>query len=167
MNNAFVTKNSSEIQSNRSSTQGILSQVLKLIVLIAAVSDHFHVVALCHMSDVTGYFLCNIDLHGSVHSTAAASSHALHERFTCKLNWCLSVWRSIYQADWSVLLQVEEEQMLEMWVKEETSATRTSVLEKWARLQGMPQHQAMLKYMSIIKEWPGYGSTLFDVEVRE
>ena len=57
--------------------------------------------------------------------------------------------------------------MLEMWVKEETSATRTSVLEKWTRLQGMPQHQAMLKYMSIIKEWPGYGSTLFDVEVRD
>uniref|UniRef100_A0A665TUN8 Myosin X, like 1 n=1 Tax=Echeneis naucrates TaxID=173247 RepID=A0A665TUN8_ECHNA len=57
--------------------------------------------------------------------------------------------------------------MLEMWVKEETSATRTSVLEKWTRLQGMPQHQAMLKYMSIIKEWPGYGSTLFDVECKE
>lgn len=55
--------------------------------------------------------------------------------------------------------------MLEMWVKEETSATRTSVLEKWTRLQGMPQHQAMVKYMGIIKEWPGYGSTLFDVEV--
>ncbi|XP_028251166.1 unconventional myosin-X [Parambassis ranga] len=63
--------------------------------------------------------------------------------------------------------KVEEEQMLEMWVKEETSATRTSVLEKWTRLQGMSQHQAMLKYMSIIKEWPGYGSTLFDVECKE
>ncbi|XP_032355467.1 unconventional myosin-X isoform X2 [Etheostoma spectabile] len=63
--------------------------------------------------------------------------------------------------------KVEEEQMLEMWVKEETSATRTSVLEKWTRLQGMPQHQAMLNYMSIIKEWPGYGSTLFDVECKE
>ncbi|XP_019727812.1 unconventional myosin-X [Hippocampus comes] len=63
--------------------------------------------------------------------------------------------------------KVEEEQMLEMWVKEETSATRTSVLEKWTRLQGMAQHQAMLKYMSIIKEWPGYGSTLFDVECKE
>uniref|UniRef100_A0A8C5HY66 Uncharacterized protein n=1 Tax=Gouania willdenowi TaxID=441366 RepID=A0A8C5HY66_GOUWI len=48
-----------------------------------------------------------------------------------------------------------------------TSATRTSVLEKWTRLQGMPQHQAMLKYMTIIKEWPGYGSTLFDVECKE
>ncbi|KAK5917008.1 hypothetical protein CgunFtcFv8_011935 [Champsocephalus gunnari] len=63
--------------------------------------------------------------------------------------------------------KVEEEQMHEMWVKEETSATRTSVLEKWTRLQGMPQHQAMLKYMSISKEWPGYGSTLFDVECKE
>ncbi|KAG5833156.1 hypothetical protein ANANG_G00272870 [Anguilla anguilla] len=57
--------------------------------------------------------------------------------------------------------------MLEMWVKEETSATRASVLEKWGRLQGLPQHQAMLKYMAVVKEWPGYGSTLFDVECKE
>lgn len=65
----------------------------------------------------------------------------------------------------SLKKQREEEQMLEMFVKEEMSATLTSVLEKWNRLQGMPQHQAMLSYMTIIKEWPGYGSTLFDVEV--
>ncbi|XP_039610985.1 unconventional myosin-X-like [Polypterus senegalus] len=63
--------------------------------------------------------------------------------------------------------RIEEEQMLEMWIKEELSATRTSILEKWTRLQGMPQLQAMYKYMSIIKEWPGYGSTLFDVECKE
>uniref|UniRef100_A0AAY5KLH7 Myosin X, like 1 n=1 Tax=Esox lucius TaxID=8010 RepID=A0AAY5KLH7_ESOLU len=63
--------------------------------------------------------------------------------------------------------KMEEEQMLEMWVKEETSATRTSILEKWSRLQGMDQHSAMLKYMNVIKEWPGYGSTLFDVECKE
>ncbi|XP_059427494.1 unconventional myosin-X [Carassius carassius] len=63
--------------------------------------------------------------------------------------------------------RVEEEQMLEMFVKEEMSATLTSVLEKWSHLQGMPQHQAMLSYMTIIKEWPGYGSTLFDVECKE
>uniref|UniRef100_A0A8C4S127 Unconventional myosin-X-like n=1 Tax=Erpetoichthys calabaricus TaxID=27687 RepID=A0A8C4S127_ERPCA len=63
--------------------------------------------------------------------------------------------------------RMEEEQMLEMWIKEELSATRTSILEKWTRLQGMPQLQAMYKYMSIIKEWPGYGSTLFDVECKE
>ncbi|KAJ3591743.1 hypothetical protein NHX12_006875 [Muraenolepis orangiensis] len=63
--------------------------------------------------------------------------------------------------------RMEEEQMLEMWIKEETSATRASVLEKWSRLQGSDQHQAMLKYMTVIKEWPGYGSTLFDVECKE
>lgn len=55
--------------------------------------------------------------------------------------------------------------MLEMWIKEETSATRASIMEKWSRLHGLDQHQAMVKYMNIIKEWPGYGSTLFDVEV--
>ncbi|KAL0985675.1 hypothetical protein UPYG_G00160330 [Umbra pygmaea] len=63
--------------------------------------------------------------------------------------------------------KMEEEQMLEMWVKEETSATRTSILEKWSRLRGVDQHTAMLQYMNIIKEWPGYGSTLFDVECKE
>ena len=62
--------------------------------------------------------------------------------------------------------RMEEEQMLEMWIKEETSATRASILEKWSRIRGLDQHQAMLKYMTIIKEWPGYGSTLFDVEVK-
>uniref|UniRef100_A0A3B3B6B1 Myosin X, like 1 n=1 Tax=Oryzias melastigma TaxID=30732 RepID=A0A3B3B6B1_ORYME len=63
--------------------------------------------------------------------------------------------------------RMEEEQMLEMWVKEEMSATRASITEKWSRLQNLDQHQAMLKYMTIIKEWPGYGSTLFDVECKE
>uniref|UniRef100_A0A672H515 Myosin X, like 1 n=1 Tax=Salarias fasciatus TaxID=181472 RepID=A0A672H515_SALFA len=63
--------------------------------------------------------------------------------------------------------RMEEEQMLEMWIKEEMSSTRASIVEKWSRLKGLDQHQAMLKYMTIIKEWPGYGSTLFDVECKE
>nr|XP_043875706.1 unconventional myosin-X isoform X2 [Solea senegalensis] len=63
--------------------------------------------------------------------------------------------------------RMEEEQMLEMWIKEEMSATRASIVEKWSRLTGLDQHQAMLKYMTIIKEWQGYGSTLFDVECKE
>ncbi|XP_018585084.1 unconventional myosin-X [Scleropages formosus] len=63
--------------------------------------------------------------------------------------------------------RMEEEQMLEMWVKEELSATRASVQEKWSRLRGLSQHQSMFKYMSIVREWPGYGSTLFDVECKE
>lgn len=63
--------------------------------------------------------------------------------------------------------RLEEEQMLEMWIKEEMSATRASITDKWSRLSGLDQHQAMLKYMGVIKEWPGYGSTLFDVECKE
>ncbi|XP_023661619.2 unconventional myosin-X [Paramormyrops kingsleyae] len=63
--------------------------------------------------------------------------------------------------------RVEEEQMLEMWVREEMSATRASIQEKWSHLHGLPQHQAMFKYMSVVREWPGYGSTLFDVECKE
>ncbi|XP_069047055.1 unconventional myosin-X [Lepisosteus oculatus] len=63
--------------------------------------------------------------------------------------------------------RLEEEQMLEMWVKEEIVAARTNVLEKWKKLQSMTQEQAMVKYMALVKEWPGYGSTLFEVESRE
>ncbi|KAJ7338426.1 hypothetical protein JRQ81_012074 [Phrynocephalus forsythii] len=63
--------------------------------------------------------------------------------------------------------KMEEDQMLDMWVKEEISAARTSVIDKWKKMQGMAQEQAMAKYMSLIKEWPGYGSTLFDVECKE
>ncbi|XP_039920616.1 unconventional myosin-X [Hirundo rustica] len=63
--------------------------------------------------------------------------------------------------------KVEEDQMLDMWVKEEISASRTSIIDKWKKLQRMNQEQAMAKYMALIKEWPGYGSTLFDVECKE
>uniref|UniRef100_A0A8C5SNY4 Unconventional myosin-X-like n=1 Tax=Laticauda laticaudata TaxID=8630 RepID=A0A8C5SNY4_LATLA len=63
--------------------------------------------------------------------------------------------------------KVEEEQMVEMWVKEELSAARASIAEKWNKLQGLLQQQAMVAYMAIMKEWSGYGSTLFDIECKE
>ena len=31
--------------------------------------------------------------------------------------------------------------------------------------QGKDQEQAQKQYMEILRSWPGYGSTLFDVEV--
>ncbi|XP_003759683.1 unconventional myosin-X [Sarcophilus harrisii] len=63
--------------------------------------------------------------------------------------------------------KMEEEQMLDMWIKEEVSSARASIIDKWKKLQGLNQEQAMAKYMALIKEWPGYGSTLFDVECKE
>lgn len=61
--------------------------------------------------------------------------------------------------------KLEEENSLEAWLREEAAALRTSVTDKWRKLQGMSQQTAMVKYMSLVKEWQGYGSTLFNVEV--
>lgn len=61
--------------------------------------------------------------------------------------------------------RLEEENSLEAWLREEAAAVRTSVMDKWRKLQGMSQEHAMVKYMSVVKEWQGYGSTLFNVEV--
>uniref|UniRef100_A0A8V5G794 Uncharacterized protein n=1 Tax=Melopsittacus undulatus TaxID=13146 RepID=A0A8V5G794_MELUD len=101
-----------------------------------------------------------------LHSTKSSgtTSHTLERRRTSFLEGTLK--RSFKTG--SVKKQkVEEEQMMEMWVKEELSAARASIVQKWTKLQGLSQHQAMVKYMSIVKEWPGYGSTLFDVECKE
>ncbi|KAJ3594569.1 hypothetical protein NHX12_003876 [Muraenolepis orangiensis] len=62
---------------------------------------------------------------------------------------------------------LEEENSLEAWLREETAAVHGSVLDKWRRLQGMNQEQAMVKYMALVKEWAGYGSTLFNVESQD
>lgn len=96
--------------------------------------------------------------------SSSSTSHTLERRRTSFLEGTLK--RSFKTG--SVKKQkVEEEQMMEMWVKEELSAARASIAQKWTKLQGLSQHQAMVKYMSIVKEWPGYGSTLFDVECKE
>uniref|UniRef100_A0A4W3IDA8 Myosin X n=1 Tax=Callorhinchus milii TaxID=7868 RepID=A0A4W3IDA8_CALMI len=61
----------------------------------------------------------------------------------------------------------EDDQMMDMWVKEEISGAKDNIIDKWKKVQGMTQEQAMVKYMALIKEWCGYGSTLFDVECKE
>ncbi|KAM4551102.1 unconventional myosin-X [Odontesthes bonariensis] len=63
--------------------------------------------------------------------------------------------------------KLEEENSLEAWMREEAVAVKTSVMDKWKKLQGMNQEQAMVKYMALAKEWRGYGSTLFNVECRD
>ncbi|CAL1579384.1 unnamed protein product [Knipowitschia caucasica] len=60
-----------------------------------------------------------------------------------------------------------EEESLEAWLRDEEAALKANVHDKWNKLQGMNQEQAMLKYMGLVKEWPGYGSTLFNVECAD
>ncbi|XP_060256547.1 unconventional myosin-X isoform X5 [Ovis aries] len=75
--------------------------------------------------------------------------------------------RRSFRTGSAIRQKAEEEQMVDMWVKEEVCSARASILDKWKKFQGMSQEQAMAKYMALIKEWPGYGSTLFDVECKE
>ncbi|XP_042302396.1 unconventional myosin-X-like isoform X1 [Sceloporus undulatus] len=96
--------------------------------------------------------------------SSGPSSHALERRRTSFLEGTL---KRSFKAGSMKKQKVEEEQMVEMWVKEELSAARTSIAEKWSKLQGLLQHQALIAYMAIMKEWSGYGSTLFDVECKE
>ncbi|XP_067416441.1 unconventional myosin-X-like [Emydura macquarii macquarii] len=96
--------------------------------------------------------------------SSSTTSHALERRRTSFLEGTLKYG---FKTGSVKKQKVEEEQMMEMWVKEELSAARASIMQKWSKLQGLSQHQAMVKYMSIVKEWPGYGSTLFDVECKE
>ncbi|CAH2305349.1 unconventional myosin-X-like [Pelobates cultripes] len=96
--------------------------------------------------------------------SSSTSGHTLERRRTSFLEGTL---KRGFKVGSMKKQKMEEEQMLEMWLKEELSAARTSIDEKWKRLQGMSQHQAMVNYMAIVSEWPGYGSTLFDVEYKE
>ncbi|KAM6919105.1 unconventional myosin-X [Xenentodon cancila] len=63
--------------------------------------------------------------------------------------------------------KLEEENSLEAWMREEAAAVKASLMDKWKKLQGMNQEQAMVKYMALVKEWQGYGSTLFNVESQD
>ncbi|XP_078239605.1 unconventional myosin-X isoform X1 [Pogona vitticeps] len=96
--------------------------------------------------------------------SSGPSSHVLERRRTSFLEGTL---KRSFKAGTVKKQKVEEEQMMEMWVKEELSAARASIAEKWSKLQGLLQQQAMVAYMAIMKEWSGYGSTLFDVECKE
>ncbi|XP_070564817.1 unconventional myosin-X-like [Ptychodera flava] len=57
--------------------------------------------------------------------------------------------------------------LLDEVFKEDLSATTTSVIEKWKSVMGLTAEEAQEKYMNVIRRWPGYGSTIFDVEGKE
>ncbi|XP_061696438.1 unconventional myosin-X isoform X2 [Syngnathoides biaculeatus] len=51
--------------------------------------------------------------------------------------------------------------------EEEAAAVRAGVLDKWSELRGVAPDRAMQEYMARVREWPGYGATLFNVECRD
>ncbi|XP_067825399.1 pleckstrin homology domain-containing family H member 3 isoform X2 [Heptranchias perlo] len=61
--------------------------------------------------------------------------------------------------------KLEEDQLLKVRLKEEAAVSMTTIVEQWKQLQGMNHEEAMATYLSIVKEWSGYGATLFEVGV--
>ncbi|XP_059948729.1 unconventional myosin-X isoform X2 [Mesoplodon densirostris] len=110
------------------------------------------------------YSLQRLKARISQSTKSFAPCERLEKRRTSFLEGTL---RRSFRTGPAVRQRAEEGQMLDMWVKEEVSSARASIVGKWKKFQGMSQEQAMAKYMALIKEWPGYGSTLFDVECKE
>uniref|UniRef100_A0A8C5TMR0 Pleckstrin homology, MyTH4 and FERM domain containing H3 n=1 Tax=Malurus cyaneus samueli TaxID=2593467 RepID=A0A8C5TMR0_9PASS len=51
-------------------------------------------------------------------------------------------------------------------LREEGASTMAAIVEKWKLLQGMGRPEAMAAYVALVREWPGFGSTLFDVDLH-
>ncbi|NXX74506.1 MYO10 protein, partial [Urocolius indicus] len=62
--------------------------------------------------------------------------------------------------------RAERDQRLRGRLREEGASTISAIVEKWKLLQGMGRPEAMAAYVALVREWPGFGSTLFDVRLR-
>lgn len=62
--------------------------------------------------------------------------------------------------------RAERDQRLRGRLREEGASTMAAILEKWKLLQGMGRPEAMAAYVALVREWPGFGSTLFDVDLH-
>ncbi|NXL87236.1 MYO10 protein, partial [Alectura lathami] len=58
------------------------------------------------------------------------------------------------------------DQRLRGRLREEGASTMAAIVEKWKLLQGMGRPEAMAAYVALVREWPGFGSTLFDVDLH-
>ncbi|XP_056367785.1 pleckstrin homology domain-containing family H member 3 isoform X1 [Oenanthe melanoleuca] len=62
--------------------------------------------------------------------------------------------------------RAERDQRLRGRLREEGASTMAAIVEKWKLLQGMGRPEAMAAYVALVREWPGFGSTLFDVDLQ-
>ncbi|XP_063816105.1 pleckstrin homology domain-containing family H member 3 isoform X2 [Pseudophryne corroboree] len=60
--------------------------------------------------------------------------------------------------------KAEESQKFKGRVKEEGANMMSAIVDKWKALHGMDRTEVMASYLAIVKQWSGYGSTLFDID---
>uniref|UniRef100_A0A8D0L445 Pleckstrin homology, MyTH4 and FERM domain containing H3 n=1 Tax=Sphenodon punctatus TaxID=8508 RepID=A0A8D0L445_SPHPU len=61
--------------------------------------------------------------------------------------------------------QAEREQRLRGRLREEGVCMMGAIVDKWKQLRGMGKSEAMEAYMALVREWPGFGSALFEVDI--
>ncbi|KAM7137720.1 pleckstrin homology domain-containing family H member 3 isoform 1-T1 [Macrochelys suwanniensis] len=60
--------------------------------------------------------------------------------------------------------QAEQDQKLRGRLREEGATVMAAIVDRWKLLRGMGRAEAMAAYLALVREWPGFGSTLFDVD---
>ncbi|XP_068117942.1 pleckstrin homology domain-containing family H member 3 isoform X2 [Hyperolius riggenbachi] len=60
--------------------------------------------------------------------------------------------------------KAEESQKFKGRMKEEGANMMSAIVDKWKALQSMQRTEVMASYLAIVKQWSGYGSTLFDID---
>ncbi|XP_039596834.1 unconventional myosin-X-like [Polypterus senegalus] len=60
--------------------------------------------------------------------------------------------------------KAEEDLRLRSRMKEEGLSVMAAIVERWKLLQGLSREDAVTTYLSIVKQWSGFGSTLYDID---
>ncbi|CAJ0967818.1 unnamed protein product [Ranitomeya imitator] len=60
--------------------------------------------------------------------------------------------------------KAEESQKFKGRMKEEGANMMSAIVDKWKAVQSMDRTEVMATYLSIVKQWSGYGSTLFEID---
>ncbi|MEQ2177953.1 hypothetical protein GOODEAATRI_009105, partial [Goodea atripinnis] len=60
--------------------------------------------------------------------------------------------------------KMENDMRLRSRLKEEAAAVMTAILERWKGLAGYSSRDSMAAYLTIARQWSGFGSTLYEVD---
>lgn len=60
--------------------------------------------------------------------------------------------------------KVEHDKRLRSRLKEESAAVMASILERWRDLAGYSRMDSMAAYLTIARQWSGFGCTLYEVD---
>ena len=64
----------------------------------------------------------------------------------------------------AAVCQVEQDMRLRLRLKEEGALVLSSIVERWKGLAGYSRRDSMAAYLTIARQWSGFGCTLYEVD---